>query len=48
MTAFNELILKIDNCTVLDEAKEILSQLDWDYENESVLSFLNSVERRFL
>lgn len=48
MNAFNEFIKKIDTCTTLDEAKEILSQQDWDYENECILSFLNSVERRFL
>ncbi|PJA07946.1 MAG: hypothetical protein COX70_05130 [Flavobacteriales bacterium CG_4_10_14_0_2_um_filter_32_8] len=48
MNAFNELIKAIDNCSSLDDAKEILSKLDWDYENENVLSFLNSVERRFL
>ena len=48
MNAFNELIKTIDNCSCFEDAKEIISKLDWDYENESVLSFLNSVERRFL
>jgi hypothetical protein len=48
MNAFNELVKSIDNSSSFVEANELLSKLDWEEENEHVLSFINLVERRFL
>lgn len=50
MTAFNELVKSIDNCSTYKEAEKIINQYEekWDNDNEHVLSFLNLVERRFL
>ncbi len=48
MNSFNELVKSIDNSSSLNEAKETLSALDWDDENEHVISFYNLVERRFI
>ena len=47
MNAFNTLIKSIDSCTSLEEAKEIITKENWDFENEQVLSFIELVERRF-
>ena len=48
MNSFNELVKSLEGSSSIDEAKAILSKIDWDYENEHVLSFVNLVERRFL
>lgn len=52
MTLFNETVKTIDFCKNLIEAQEVLHQskttLNWDAENERVISFYELVERRFL
>ncbi len=52
MSAFNEFVKNIDECSSLTEAETLISKtannLMWDKENVHVLSFLNLVERRFL
>lgn len=52
MVLFNETVKTIDSCKNLIEAQEILHQskttLNWDAENEWVISFFELVERRFL
>lgn len=47
MNAFNNMVKSIDNISSLNEAKELLSSLGLDDENEHVLSFHELVERRF-
>jgi len=47
MNAFNDLVKSIDNSASINEAKELLMQLNWDDENEHVLSFILLVEQRF-
>ena len=47
MNAFNELVKAIDGCSSFDEAQNLYISLDWEIENEHVLSFTNLVERRF-
>jgi len=47
MNAFNDLIKAIDNCANLDEAVALYVSMDWELENEHVISFTNLVERRF-
>jgi hypothetical protein len=47
MHAFNELVKAIDGCSSFDEAQKLYVSLDWEIENEYVLSFTNLVERRF-
>jgi hypothetical protein len=48
MSAFNNLVKSIDNSLSLNEAKALLIPLNWEDENEHVVSFTNLVERRFL
>lgn len=52
MALFNETVKTIDSCKNLIEAQEVLHQskttLNWDAENERVISFYQLVERRFL
>ncbi len=52
MALFNDTVKNIDACNSLIEAQEILTKskaaLNWDNENERVISFYNLVERRFL
>ena len=52
MSAFNELVKSIDNCTSYQEAEQLLTntknELDWDTDYIHVLSFYSLVERRFL
>jgi len=48
MNAFNELVKSIDNSGSLNAAKQLLSVLNWDEENEYAQTFQNLVERRFL
>jgi len=52
MTLFNETVATIDACKNLIEAHELLNKaktnLNWDTENERVISFYQLVERRFL
>lgn len=48
MNLFNELVKSIDNCSSINDAKTLIFNLDWNDENEHVLSFTNLVERRFL
>lgn len=52
MTLFNETITTIDTCNNLIEAQELLNKsktdLNWDTENERVITFYEMVERRFL
>ena len=48
MNAFNELVKDIDGCSSFDEAQKLYMLLDWEIENEYVLSFTSLVERRFL
>tara|TARA_B100000809_G_C15114760_1_gene522001 strand:+ start:1752 stop:2357 length:606 start_codon:yes stop_codon:yes gene_type:complete len=47
MNAFNELVKDIDGCSSFDEAQKLYISLDWEIENEHVLSFTSLVERRF-
>jgi hypothetical protein len=47
MNAFNELVKLIDNCSSLDEATKLYSTMDWEIDNEHVVTFTNLVERRF-
>ncbi len=48
MSAFNDLVKAIDDCGSFDEAQKLYVSLDWEIDNEHVLSFTNLVERRFL
>lgn len=52
MSLFTETVKTIDACNNLISAQEILNQsktnLNWDTENERVISFYQLVERRFL
>lgn len=52
MALFNDTVKSIDSCSSLIEAQEILTKtnatLNWDTENERVISFYQLVERRFL
>lgn len=52
MSLFNETVKTIDECKNLIEAQELLNQsktnLNWDAENERVISFYELVGRRFL
>lgn len=52
MSLFTETVKTIDACNNLMSAQEILNQsktnLNWDAENERVISFYQLVERRFL
>lgn len=52
MSLFTETVKAIDACNNLMSAQEILNQsktnLNWDTENERVISFYQLVERRFL
>jgi hypothetical protein len=48
MNAFNELVKSIDDCSSFDEAQKLYMLLDWEIENEHVLSFTSLVDRRFL
>lgn len=52
MALFNDTVKNIDACSSILEAQEILTksnaELNWDAENERVISFYNLVERRFL
>ncbi|MCB0379890.1 MAG: hypothetical protein KDD24_01455 [Flavobacteriales bacterium] len=52
MALFNDTVKAIDSCSSLIEAQEILTKtnatLNWDTENERVISFYQLVERRFL
>jgi hypothetical protein len=48
MNAFNELVKSIDDCTSFEEAQKLYMSLDWEIENEYVLSFTSLVDRRFL
>ena len=47
MNAFNELVKAIDNCESLDQATKMYSTMDWEIDNEHVVTFTNLVERRF-
>ena len=47
MNAFNELVKSIDNCSSLDEATKLYSTMDWEIDNEHVVTFTSLVERRF-
>jgi hypothetical protein len=47
MNAFNELVKSIDTCVSMDEAIALYSSMDWELDNEHVISFTNLVERRF-
>ncbi len=47
MNAFNELVKAIDNCVNLDEAVALYMPMNWELDNEHVVSFTNLVERRF-
>ena len=47
MNAFNELVKKIDACTSFDEVQKLFIALDWEIDNEHVLSFSSIIERRF-
>ena len=47
MSAFNELVKTIDTCTSFDEVQKLFVALDWEIDNEHVLSFTSIVERRF-
>jgi DNA repair exonuclease SbcCD ATPase subunit len=47
MNAFNEMIKSIDECSSLDEAKDLHGSLGWDDENTHVISFNILVDRRF-
>jgi DNA repair exonuclease SbcCD ATPase subunit len=47
MNAFNEMIKSIDECSSLDEAKDLHASLGWDDENTHVISFNVLVDRRF-
>lgn len=47
MNAFNELVKAIDTCVSMDEAIALYSSMDWELDNEHVISFTNLVERRF-
>ncbi|MGB0887774.1 MAG: hypothetical protein ACPGSL_06605 [Vicingaceae bacterium] len=48
MSAFNNLVKAIDACVTFNEAQNLYIGLDWEIENEHVLSFTNLVEQRFL
>ena len=48
MNAFNELVKSIDNCLSFEDAQKLYLHLDWEIDNEHVLSFTDLVERRFL
>ena len=52
MALFNDTVKAIDSCSSLIEAQEILTKtnaaLNWDTENERVISFYSLVDRRFL
>lgn len=52
MALFNETVKAIDSCKNLIEAQEVLHQskttLNWDAENERVITFYEMVKRRFL
>ncbi|MGE0560236.1 MAG: hypothetical protein AB7O47_00330 [Flavobacteriales bacterium] len=52
MALFNDTVKSIDSCNSLIEAQEILTKtnasLNWDAENERVISFYLLVDRRFL
>ncbi len=49
---YNQEIERLNGCKDGDEARELLSnlslQLNWDAENENVISFVELVERRYL
>lgn len=47
MSAFNDLVKSIDECSSLDEAIALYSKSDWELDNVHVISFTNLVERRF-
>ena len=47
MTAFNDLVKAIDECSSLDAAVALYIAMDWELDNEHVVSFTNLVERRF-
>lgn len=47
MNAFNELVKSIDSCSSLDEATKLYSTMDWEIDNEHVVTFTDLVERRF-
>jgi hypothetical protein len=47
MSVFNELVKAIDNCASFEAAQKLYFSLDWEIENEHVLSFTNLVDRRF-
>jgi formiminotetrahydrofolate cyclodeaminase len=47
MSAFNELVKTIDTCTSFDEVQKLFVALDWEIDNEHVVSFISIVERRF-
>jgi hypothetical protein len=48
MNEFNELVKSIDNCSSFNEAKSLYIKMEWDAEDEHVISFINLIERRFL
>ncbi len=48
MSSFNEFVKSIDSSSSLGDAKELLSKLNWNEENEHILSFTNLVERKFI
>jgi hypothetical protein len=47
MSAFNELVKAIDTCSSFEEAQQLYFSLDWEIDNEHVISFTSLVERRF-
>tara|TARA_B100000809_G_C15081532_1_gene509818 strand:+ start:195 stop:752 length:558 start_codon:yes stop_codon:yes gene_type:complete len=47
MNSFNELVKSIDSCLSLDEATKLYSTMDWEIDNEHVVTFTSLVERRF-
>jgi hypothetical protein len=47
MSTFNELVKAIDTCPSFYEAQKLYVSLDWEIDNEHVLSFTSLVERRF-
>ena len=47
MSAFNDMVKAIDECKNFDQAQKLYVSLDWEIENEHVLSFTDLVERRF-
>ena len=52
MSAFNQFVNNIDNCSNLEEANQYITGLkekpNWDEENDIIGEFVNLIERRFI